>query len=453
MSTAIRPAATVILWRGHWPDPDVFLVERAKEQKFFGGYHAFPGGTLDADEVAKGGWREAAARELAEEVAVTIAPQALVPSVRLTTPEFSPRRYDTQFFLAEAPVGARPRAVLGESAGGRWWKASEALAAFRRDLVPIPPPTLAILEALTRAASPDAFATEARRANDTPHHLRFHVEFVPGLYVLPLRTPTLPPATTQNCYFFAGPRDLVIVDPGTTVSEEQTKLVEYTRRLLVGGRGPRAILLTHHHGDHVGAVESLKREFGFPVWASVDTAAALPLGLVDHMLAEGDAVDLGTDPASGKHWKIRVLATPGHTSGHLAFLDERFGALLAGDLVSGVSTILIDPDEGDMAAYMATLARLAAMPIRIVLPGHGPAISGASVLRDTLAHRKMREEKVLAALAAAPLDESALLAKAYDDVAPEAHFVAARSLESILVKLAREGRVVRASGNVRLGGR
>jgi endoribonuclease LACTB2 len=150
-------------------------------------------------------------------------------------------------------------------------------------------------------------------------------------------------------------------------------------------------------------------------------------------LADGDLL--------GGRW--RVLHTPGHTAGHVVFHDQLSGALLAGDMVSTLSTIVIDPPEGNMAVYLASLERLRALGPRTLYPAHGgPALDGTAKLAEYAAHRAERETKVLAALSrAGTLAE--VTARAYDDTPAAVHPVAARSCLASLQKLEAEGRARR----------
>jgi glyoxylase-like metal-dependent hydrolase (beta-lactamase superfamily II) len=131
--------------------------------------------------------------------------------------------------------------------------------------------------------------------------------------------------------------------------------------------------------------------------------------------------------------------TPGHAAGHLCF--EVGGATIAGDMVAGIGTILIDPSEGDMAEYLASLGRLLARPPVMLLPAHGPPIvDGPSKLREYLAHRQMREDRVLAALTETPRTLGELVPSAYADTPRMLWPLAERSLLAHLGKLVREGR-------------
>jgi ribonuclease/clavin/mitogillin len=262
--------------------------------------------------------------------------------------------------------------------------------------------------------------------------------------LFPARTPTLPPATHTNSYAL-GARDVLLVEPATPYADEQRAWIEWARALPSTGRHPTAILLTHHHVDHVSGADELSRELALPLWAHADTASRVDVR-IDRSLEEGDTIDLAAPVPS--RW--RVLHTPGHAPGHLCLYDEDEGTLVVGDMVASVGTILIAPGDGDMAVYLAQLERLASLEARLALPAHGEPIDAPTTLfRHYVAHRLGRERKVLAAVVSrgpegGTLDE--LVATAYDDVPPTTWPVALLSLESHLAKLAAEGRVRTSAG-------
>jgi len=109
---------------------------------------------------------------------------------------------------------------------------------------------------------------------------------------------------------------------------------------------------------------------------------------------------------------LRALHTPGHAAGHLAFLVEERRLLIAGDLVSGLSTILIDPDHGDMEDYLASLARAVACDCSLLFPGHGPPLPGRR-LSALIEHRHERERRIVEAMASGRLLLSAIAIAAY----------------------------------------
>lgn len=254
----------------------------------------------------------------------------------------------------------------------------------------------------------------------------------PGIDVLPLRTPTLPPATHTGCYLAGDAREVIAIDPASPWPDEQDRLTAALPPARVV-----LIALTHHHGDHVGAATELARRTGAPIAAHPATAARLAGRVaVTRPLLDGEVLEAGGV-------RLRVLHTPGHAPGHLVFRDEATGATVAGDLVAGLGTILIDPGagEGHMATYLASLERLLALGTGALLPAHGPIIAdGPAKLREYLAHRRMREERVAAALTSTPTSLEALCAIAYADTPPMLAPIATRSLLAQLIKLAEDGR-------------
>ena len=119
-----RSAAAIILVRQSDREVKVFWVRRAQHMAFQGGYYAFPGGQLDPDEDAK----VCAAREVLEEAGVRLDPATLMDVGRWVTPAFSPRRFDTRFFLAECPAGEEPRLTSDEHDLGEWIRPEDAVA-------------------------------------------------------------------------------------------------------------------------------------------------------------------------------------------------------------------------------------------------------------------------------------------------------------------------------------
>lgn len=258
----------------------------------------------------------------------------------------------------------------------------------------------------------------------TPHVVE---QVAPKIRVLALRTPTLPPAAHTNVYL-VGPAGgpVVAVDPGSPYPEEQAALDAVLEDLPIA-----AIALTHHHGDHVGGAGALAARWGVPILAHAATARRLD-GIVDvtRTLADGEDV----------HGMTAVF-TPGHAEGHLCFaLDD---TIIAGDMVAGIGTILIDPSEGDMALYLASLEALLARPPATLLPAHGsPIVDGPAKLRAYLAHRRMREDRVLAALADAPRTLGQIVQVAYADTPRMLWPLAERSLRAHLDKLVAEDRAL-----------
>lgn len=254
------------------------------------------------------------------------------------------------------------------------------------------------------------------------------------------RTPTLPPATHTNSYAL-GEREVLLVEPATPYEDERRLWIEWARGFTSRGQRLVALLLTHHHADHVGGAEFFADALGLPIWAHAETAARLPQLAIARLLADGDVLELaGPTP---QRWD--VLHTPGHAPGHVCLFEAALGAVVVGDMVASEGTILIAPGDGDMARYLVELRRLEALGARVALPAHGGPIEQPSAsFAHYVRHRLMREAKILGAiraLGAAGVDE--LLALSYDDVPREIWPLARLSQQAHLDKLLAEGQVER----------
>ncbi len=251
------------------------------------------------------------------------------------------------------------------------------------------------------------------------------VQVAPRIRVLAVRTPTLPPAAHTNVYL-VGPSQgpVAVVDPGSPYPDQQAILDAILAELPIS-----RVLLTHHHGDHIGGAAALAAHRGVPIAAHPATARRLD-GIIDvtELIDDGDEIDGAI-----------AVHTPGHAEGHLCF--EVDAASIAGDMVAGIGTILIDPSEGDMALYLASLERMRARRPTTLLPAHGPPIpDGHAKLTEYLAHRRMREQRVIDALVAAGsgATTSELVAVVYADTPRMLWPLAERSLLAHLAKLVHE---------------
>lgn len=470
-----RDAAAVILVRRQSSGLEVFWLEREQRLSFAGGFFAFPGGKLDdADQsigvtgATDGRWVVAAARELFEETGLLVArgpvPAELDPlrralleggsfgallkshqlslhaddfreAGRWLTPPYLQTRFDARFFLVEAPAEQQASVWPGELASGEWIRPTEALHRWEAGSALLHPPNLHALQVMARDGSVD----ELRSPRWCDGFVARHLEFQRGVHVVPLETLTLPPATHTNAYVL-GTGDLVLVDPGSADAPECDRLIQVVHELEQSGAKAIAIAATHHHGDHIGGLQYLATKLGLPVWAHARTADRLPVK-VARLLNDGDVIELnGPLPM---RW--RVLHTPGHAAGHVCFIDERSRAGIVGDMVSTVSTIVIDPPEGDMGEYLRQLERLRQLPLGALYPSHGPVIAhGAAKCEEYLTHRAWREAKVLEAVRSfsMPSELQQIVERAYDDVASFVWPLAERNTVAILKKLEVEQRVI-----------
>ncbi|MBI3370070.1 MAG: MBL fold metallo-hydrolase, partial [Burkholderiales bacterium] len=238
-----------------------------------------------------------------------------------------------------------------------------------------------------------------------------------------------------NSYFIgAGDRvdgEWALLDPGPDDAAHVQALLA-----AAPGRVTR-ILVTHTHKDHSPAAAAIHAATGAPRYGRVadhpewqDTAFA-----PEHRLHDGDRLVLADGIT------LRVIHTPGHASNHLCYLLEEEKLLFTGDHLMQGSTVVINPPDGSMAIYLASLRRLLDEDLDWLAPGHGFLIDQPhTVVRKTIAHRLAREAKVQAALKGLqPAVDEALLPAAYADTPPKLHAMALRSLRAHLLKLRDDG--------------
>jgi 8-oxo-dGTP pyrophosphatase MutT (NUDIX family) len=164
--TPARPAASVIVLRDGPQGPEVLLVQRNPAQRFMGGAWVFPGGAVhDGD----GSPAEAGRRELDEEAGLPLPDtNGFVPFSRWITPEEAKIRFDTFFFVTEAPPGADPRCDGQECVDLRWLRPADALAAYRDGDLSLVFPTIKHLEQLAEFESVEHALETARRRDVQP---------------------------------------------------------------------------------------------------------------------------------------------------------------------------------------------------------------------------------------------------------------------------------------------
>ena len=163
--TPAREAASVIVLRDSADGPEVLLVQRTPKAHFMGGAWVFPGGAVDAGETVE----ETARRELQEESALALpANAALTPFSRWITPAEVKTRFDTWFFVVEAPSGAEAKVDGAECVDFRWIRPQQALDEYTEDRLQLVFPTIKHLEQLAGFQSVAATIEAAAEREVTP---------------------------------------------------------------------------------------------------------------------------------------------------------------------------------------------------------------------------------------------------------------------------------------------
>lgn len=240
-----------------------------------------------------------------------------------------------------------------------------------------------------------------------------------------------------NSYLVGAGDQWAVVDPGPADERHIRALIDAAPGAI------RYVLVTHTHQDHSPGAVPLKFATGALLLGRATShrhwqdATFAP----DRELHHGDRMSLAEGTT------LRVIHTPGHAGNHLCFLLEEEHILFTGDHIIQGSTVVIDPPDGDMAAYLGSLASLLHEPLKFLAPGHGTLIPDpAAAIQALIQHRLRREAKVLASLAHQhPADLPALVQSVYDDVPPQLHPLAQRSLLAHLIKLEADGRALRVA--------
>ena len=214
---------------------------------------------------------------------------------------------------------------------------------------------------------------------------------------------------TQSYVIGTGP--LAVLDPGPADEAHLARIDE-----VIAGRPVAAVCLTHAHADHAAAAAAAAARWG-ELRASRATLGLL--GARGRPLADDDLLE------PGEGHRLRAISTPGHSADHLCYLLEAGRTLFTGDLVLGEGSTMIAHPEGSVQAYLASLARLAALRPARLLPGHGPPVEDAlGRIEECRAHRMERLSAVRRAVEAGARTVEEIRAAVYGDL-PTTHHAAA----------------------------
>jgi glyoxylase-like metal-dependent hydrolase (beta-lactamase superfamily II)/8-oxo-dGTP pyrophosphatase MutT (NUDIX family) len=439
-------------------------------------------------------WREplnsgqAGIATLCAEHSLVLGADSLVYCSHWLTPPGVPKRFDTRFFMALAPVGQEAQADMGEAVELMWLTPQEALAPERglkllpvtrsilQDLSAYPTAASALLAAKAQSHVPLVMPRRAVGSRGPqvvlPHELPYAevarldpegrgdvaCDIVPGravrlsARVLRVTAPN-PGAMTgpgTNTYLVGSPLDTTVSSAANAKNGTQTngwividpgpESAPHLQALLAAVAAQQGhvshILVTHTHNDHSPGAVALAQATGAPVLGRV---ALHPQWQDKSFAPQRELANDETLCLPGT--TLRVVHTPGHASNHLCYLLEEEATLFTGDHVMQGSTVVINPPDGDMQAYLKSLNDLLLQPLQWLAPGHGFLVADPhGVLRALIAHRGKREAKVLQALAQLPAGPiEALLPVVYSDVPSHLHGMAHRSLLAHLIKLQLDG--------------
>ena len=496
----------------------VLWAQRNPTLAFLGGWHAFPGGKLEAGDaeitVKNCADKElekfivCAMRELFEETGVLLAHggDKLTKGQRAslhddlikerfslreifdtwglsldaedffytgfwTTPEYSPVRFKTRFFIAVCPLRQIPFPAISELVKVEFIEPQNALQSWANAEVLISPPVLISLKEL---AEPQRRG-DAEKENNSFDNLssndlnKFssafprlcgesllersqkldgainHVELNPCVIVFPLKTETLPPATHTNC-FIVGRERFVVIDAASKDESEQRKLFELVDSFIENGSVCREIIVSHLHPDHFGGETALQKHLRskfnleIPISAHKLTAESLGGKIEVQKFIEDEAI-FNLKDERGEAFELKALHTPGHARGHLCFYDEEKGFLLSSDNVVGTGSVVIAPPEGNLVDYLASLERMKNLPnLRHLCGSHGSAIFDAKAkIESYIAHRLERERQILRAIEAGAKTPEEITKQVYQGLNPQLFPLAFKSVLAHLAKIEKDG--------------
>lgn len=389
------------------------------------------------------------------------------------TPPGPPRRFDTRFFVTVAPEGQLANHDGVETIDHVWISPAAALEEHRNGQRLLGLPTIRTLRVLSSFDTTDALMRYADANPPEPYPDQpwpalqkgkpvmlepgtpaydeaakldpegegsTRAEIVPGEPVevaagvvrLTAPNPGVMTGPGTNTYILGHER-FTVLDPGPDDD------VHIERILALTGGMIDQVVVTHTHRDHSPATAALKARTGCRVYGLPAPAGASQ----DQTFAPDDEPAHG-DLIVSEAGMLKAIHTPGHASNHICYLLTDQALLFSGDHIMQGSTVVINPPDGDMKAYIEALYDLLAEPVRYIAPAHGFLMGHPEAVIDYLiTHRLAREHKVAKALKGlAPVTLGDLTAKAYDDVPAAIHGVAARSALAHLLKLEADGKAI-----------
>ena len=397
-----------------------------------------------------------------------------------------PRRFDVRFMVAKIPSDQIPVADEGEQFEPEWIAPTQGLARYERGEFNIIFPTIRTLRVLATFTTADAVMAHCAAQKELPfflpragyfggldsrhtademqfgelhlvspdgqinHHLDWHtdkpVALLKHVQRLTCPNPGMMTGPGTNTYIVGEGEQFVVIDPGPDDAGHIERIAA------IVGAHLKAILCTHSHPDHhpgatrlqslaisAGAhtvpIKGVAMPHAYPQadgslrstnYETPSTWAFTP----DHPLKNGECITVGD-------CTIRAIHTPGHASNHVCFLLEEDQLLFSGDHILNGVTPIINPPDGDMQAYLDSLAYLATLDFDFILPAHGYVLAPAKLaIAKLVAHRLKREAKVIAAMERLGTDDvDVLVVDVYNDVDSRLHPMARRSLLAHLIKL------------------
>ena len=243
--------------------------------------------------------------------------------------------------------------------------------------------------------------------------------------------------------YIVGRGEVAVIDPGPDLPDHLASILR-----AVEGERVTHVLITHHHSDHSPLAGPLKAATGATIYGCAvrgheaeDTGEVKMEADHDHDF-HPDISLCGGGEVSGPGWTMEAIPTPGHTSNHLCYALKEENACFSGDHIMGWSTTVITPPDGDMTAYLRSLAAIRERNFTTLWPTHGPPILEVTPFIDAYAeHRQQRIDQILLALSQGQATIGELVPRLYADVDSRLWPAAARSMLAAIIHLERNGEI------------
>ena len=233
--------------------------------------------------------------------------------------------------------------------------------------------------------------------------------------------------------------DVAVIDPGPPIDAH----FEALKAALAGERITH-VFTTHTHLDHSPLAHPLAQWAGCKVYGLPDPSGTKPHASLEEDGQEGfmpDVLVKDGDTFSGSGWTLEAITTPGHMSNHVCYALKEENALFSGDHIMGWSTTVISPPDGNMGDYYRSLAKIRARNFSTLWPTHGPPVKDVNAFIDAyVAHRRAREEAIVARLKAGDTLIPDMVKVIYKDVDARLHAPAAHSVLAHMIHLVEAGR-------------
>ena len=286
------------------------------------------------------------------------------------------------------------------------------------------------------------------------------VELAPGLRVVTAPNPG-PMTFTGTQTYLLGKEGVAIIDPGPADDAHFRALLDATANARV-----THIFVTHAHMDHSPLARRLSRQLDVPVYGFKGPVPKRMHGrrpdTVFRKTKGGEGVDRGHrvdvevrdgSVVRGGDWELEALHTPGHLADHLCLAWRKTGYVFTGDHIMSWATTMVSPPDGDMRAFMNSLARMATRDgDRTYFPGHGGPVENPKAMIDwQIRHRLARESQILDCLSAEQFTPNDLVKRMYSDIDQRLVPAAERNVLAHLIDLADRGLVEPTSKEHLLG--